>query len=114
MDAPRRDALEPDRATLETWLRAFADAAFDHLARLPTVSAAGRVGPEGAAIAQAVSRPIPEEPFAGGAPELAALVTRAAEAALNTIGPGYLAYIPGGGLPTSAIADFMADVLNRY
>src|SRR5512145_2499710 len=114
MAATRRDALEPDRETFESWLRAFVDTALDHLAKLPTASAAGRVGPEGVAIAQAVSRPIPEEPFPGGAPELAALVTRAAEGALNTIGPGYLAYIPGGGLPTSAIADFMADVLNRY
>jgi aromatic-L-amino-acid decarboxylase len=108
------DALEPDRETLASWLRTFADAALDHLDRLPTTSAAGRVGAEGAAIAQAVSRPIPEEPFAGGAAELAALLTRAAEAALNTIGPGYLAYIPGGGLPASAIANLVGDLLNRY
>jgi aromatic-L-amino-acid/L-tryptophan decarboxylase len=109
-----RDPLEPDRETLASWLRTFTDAVLDHLDRLPTTSAAGILGPEGAAIAQAASRPIPEEPFAGGAPELAALVTRAAEASLNTIGPGYLAYIPGGGLPTTAIADFVADLLNRY
>ena len=116
MPSPRagRNALEPDRETLASWLRTFADAALDHLGRLPTTSAAGCVGPAGAAIASAVSRPIPEDPFEGGAPELAALVTRAAEASLNTIGPGYLAYIPGGGLPTTAIADLVADLLNRY
>jgi aromatic-L-amino-acid decarboxylase len=106
--------LEPSRETLTSWLRTFADAAFDHLDRLESVSATGLVGPEGAAIANAVSRPIPEEPHEGGASELAALVTRAAEAALNTIGPGYLAYIPGGGLPATAIADLVADLLNRY
>lgn len=106
--------LEPDRETLTGWLRTFADAALDHLEKLPTASAAGCVGREGAVIASAVSRPIPEEPVAGGAPELAAIVTRAAEAALNTIGPGYLAYIPGGGLPTTALANLVADLLNRY
>jgi len=29
-------------------------------------------------------------------------------------GPGYLAYIPGGGLYTAAIADFIAGTANRY
>jgi aromatic-L-amino-acid decarboxylase len=31
-----------------------------------------------------------------------------------TAGPGYLAYIPGGGLPAAAIADLIADATNRY
>lgn len=33
---------------------------------------------------------------------------------LNTTGPGYLAYIPGGGLPQSAVADLIADSVNRF
>jgi aromatic-L-amino-acid/L-tryptophan decarboxylase len=32
----------------------------------------------------------------------------------NTAGPGYLAYIPGGGLPHAAVADLIADATNRY
>jgi len=32
----------------------------------------------------------------------------------NTAGPGYLAYIPGGGLFHSALADFIAGSVNRY
>ena len=32
----------------------------------------------------------------------------------TTPGPGYLAYVPGGGLFTSALADFLASALNRY
>lgn len=32
----------------------------------------------------------------------------------NTAGPGYLAYIPGGGLLQSAVADLIADCTNRY
>ena len=32
----------------------------------------------------------------------------------NTAGPGYLAYIPGGGVYASALADFIATATNRY
>ena len=32
----------------------------------------------------------------------------------TTIGPGYFAYIPGGGLYTAALADFIADTTNRF
>ena len=32
----------------------------------------------------------------------------------NTPAPGYLAYIPGGGLFPAALADFIADTTNRY
>src|SRR5262249_12903217 len=32
----------------------------------------------------------------------------------NTAGPGYLAFIPGGGLPTAALADYIALSVNRY
>jgi aromatic-L-amino-acid/L-tryptophan decarboxylase len=34
--------------------------------------------------------------------------------AVETAGPSYLAYIPGGGLFTSALAEFVARVYNRY
>jgi aromatic-L-amino-acid decarboxylase len=45
------------------------------------------------------------------------LLDDALEAARHTFeysGPGYLAYIPGGGLFTSAVAEFLAQGLNRY
>jgi aromatic-L-amino-acid decarboxylase len=32
----------------------------------------------------------------------------------NTAGPGYLAYIPGGGLFHAAVADLITDAVNRY
>jgi aromatic-L-amino-acid decarboxylase len=32
----------------------------------------------------------------------------------NTAGPGYLAYIPGGGVYAAALADFIACAVNRY
>ena len=45
------------------------------------------------------------------------LLDDALEAARHTFeysGPGYLAYIPGGGLFTAALAEFLAQGLNRY
>ena len=33
---------------------------------------------------------------------------------LNTAGPGYMAYIPGGGIPAAALADFLACAVNRF
>ena len=32
----------------------------------------------------------------------------------NTAGPGYLAFIPGGGIPAAALADFVACAVNRF
>ena len=45
------------------------------------------------------------------------LLTEAQAAIAKTFeyaGPGYLAYIPGGGLYTAALADFIAQGVNRY
>jgi aromatic-L-amino-acid/L-tryptophan decarboxylase len=41
-------------------------------------------------------------------------VWRAAEKGFNTAGPGYLAYIPGGGLYAAALGDFLASGFNRF
>lgn len=59
-----------------------------------------------------VSRPPPEAP--GDAGPLLDLIRRAAERSYQTAGPSYLAYIPGGGLFTSALAGFLGAALNRY
>jgi aromatic-L-amino-acid/L-tryptophan decarboxylase len=54
-------------------------------------------------------------PEAGGAFEpLLADALRAARHTFEYSGPGYLAYIPGGGLFTAALAEFLAQGLNRY
>jgi aromatic-L-amino-acid/L-tryptophan decarboxylase len=49
--------------------------------------------------------------------EFAPIFAEAQEAISRTFeyaGPGYLAYIPGGGLYTAALADFIAQGVNRY
>lgn len=56
--------------------------------------------------------PVPE----AGRP-LEALLERLSPAiakSYNTPGPGYLAYIPGGGVYAAALADFVATAVNRY
>lgn len=41
-------------------------------------------------------------------------VRRAAEMSYESAGPGYLAYIPGGGMFAAALGEFLATALNRY
>src|SRR5437867_13046641 len=42
------------------------------------------------------------------------LVSLAASKGSNNAGPGFLAFIPGGGLFTAALADFLADGVDRF
>ncbi len=69
---------------------------------------------EGAAeLARSLVEDVPArgEPFE---PLLKHLFDDLAPKSFETAGPGYLAYIPGGGLPHAAVADLIADALNRY
>jgi aromatic-L-amino-acid decarboxylase len=59
-----------------------------------------------------VSKPPPAGP--GRPDELLDLALRAAEASYETAGGSYLAYIPGGGVFSAAVAEFLAAGLNRY
>ena len=57
------------------------------------------------------------EPLPRSGVALESLLARLAPAfakSFNTAGPGYLAYIPGGGIYSAALADFMAAACNRY
>jgi aromatic-L-amino-acid decarboxylase len=80
----------------------------ESLPRQPACDVAGA-----AEAAAAVSSPMPEH----GRPVdelLSVLFDRAVPKSFNAPGPGYLAYIPGGGLFHSAVADLLADTINRY
>ncbi|MFN2587713.1 MAG: aspartate aminotransferase family protein [Actinomycetota bacterium] len=63
-------------------------------------------------LAEALRAAPPEEPKELS--ELLEIVGRAAAKAYDTAGPGYLAYIPGGGLFSAALADMVACVTNRF
>ena len=96
-------------------MRALADAAMArivaHIEALPTMPAADAIG--GAELARALREPLPEE---GAAFEslLDMLFDRAIPRSFNTAGPGYLAYIPGGGIFHAALADLIANTTNRF
>jgi aromatic-L-amino-acid decarboxylase len=106
--------LEPSDEQFAQWLAAVGDVVRAELSGLPDAPARGSVGAAGLEIAAQVSVPIPEDPTAGGLPALLQRVLTASKATLGTPTPGYLAYIPGGGLPSSALADLLSGILNRY
>jgi len=56
----------------------------------------------------------PAESGECGFDDLMEQVDAAARRTLEFSGPGYLAYIPGGGLYTAALGEFLAQGLNRY
>ncbi|HEY3121097.1 MAG TPA: aminotransferase class I/II-fold pyridoxal phosphate-dependent enzyme [Vicinamibacteria bacterium] len=108
MDA-RELELPPER------MRALVDRAMDRIVRhVETLPQQPAADVEGAAeLARSLAEPLPE----GGAPFeelLALLFDTAVPKSFNTAGPGYLAYIPGGGLFHAAVADLIADAVNRY
>ncbi|MGI9518139.1 MAG: aminotransferase class I/II-fold pyridoxal phosphate-dependent enzyme, partial [Pirellulaceae bacterium] len=60
-----------------------------------------------------LEEPLPREPSALD-PLLDRLFDKYIPASFNTAGHGYLAYIPGGGLPESTIADLIGSLTNRF
>jgi aromatic-L-amino-acid decarboxylase len=106
---PRLLELSPET------MRAMVDQAMDRIVRhhetLPTQPTFATAG--GKKLARALREPLPER----GVPFerlLRLLFGRVIPTSLNTASPGYLAYIPGGGLFHAAVADLVADATNRY
>jgi len=92
-------------------IEAATDRILAHLESLPRQPSADTEG--GAALARSLREPLPET----GRPAeelLDFLFQKVIPKGFNTAGPGYLAYIPGGGLPHSAVADLIAEATNRY
>src|SRR3954471_20299532 len=96
-------------------MRALVQAALDRIVAriesLPSQPVSDTRG--GFEVAQSLAEPLPET----GTPvaELLDLFfDRAIPPTMNTTSPGYLAYIPGGGLFHAAVADLIADSMNRY
>lgn len=83
----------------------------DHLASLPSQPMHATRG--GKRLARSLREGLPER----GMPYeklLSFLFGRIIPHSLNTASPGYLAYVPGGGLFHAAVADLIADATNRY
>jgi aromatic-L-amino-acid decarboxylase len=102
--------LEPGPKERRRWRDAVLAYAERFLERLPELRAYD--GDSGRA------RRIRETPFTDGPAEWEEILATLAECVdgtgINPASGGHLGYIPGGGLPISAWADFLADVTNRY
>ena len=108
-DADR--TLEPSADEMRRLVRLAMDRIVEHVETLPHQRSGDTHG--GAELARALQEGLPEQ----GAPfdELMEIVfQRAAPKSFNTAGPGYLAYIPGGGLFYSGLADLIGDIVNRF
>lgn len=96
-------------------MRRLVDAAMDRLVvHIGTLDEQPVDGSEGAAaFSRTLIEPLPEQ---GSDYEglLDFLFTNAIPRTFNAASPGYLAYVPGGGLFHSAVADLIADAVNRY
>jgi aromatic-L-amino-acid decarboxylase len=68
---------------------------------------------EAASVARSVMEPMPT---AGTDPAIVfrRLFDEILPVGVNSAGPGYLAYVPGGGIPHAAIADLIAATANRF
>ncbi len=104
-------SLELSGGALAALIDAAKERVLRHIESLPRQPSADVEG--GVALARSLAEPLPRE----GRPYeelLDLLFTRVIPKSFNTAGPGYLAYIPGGGLPHSAVADLIAGSTNRY
>jgi len=86
------------------------DYAIDFLRRGPETPASSFEGAEAAA--EAHREPPPDS--GGEFPPLVELVETIARNSANNAGPGFLAYIPGGGLFASSLADLLSTTIDRF
>lgn len=102
--------LEPGRAEMTACGQAAVEFVASFVEGLETAPGTG-VSPDGR-LRELLLRPPAEGPSDFGG--LLSAFGAAAAHAVETAGPGYLAYIPGGGLYSSALAEFLARSVNRY
>ncbi len=102
--------LEPNAATLDLLTSACVAFVREHLLSLAEQPSADLDG--AAALAATFREAVPED--GASIDSLLARLGPAVAKSFNTAGPGYLAFIPGGGIPTAALADYVALSVNRY
>ena len=103
--------LEPDANEMRRLVDEAMRRITAHIESLPTQPA---MNVEGATeYARTLIEPLPQQ---GASYEslLDFLFNDAIPRSFNAAGPGYLAYVPGGGIFHSAVADLIADAVNRY
>src|SRR5258706_9971062 len=103
--------LEPAAAELRAMADEVVARCVEHIATAGQQPSCGDVN--AAALCRTMREPAPEQGTALG-PLLDRLFAEYIPRSFTTIGPGYFAYIPGGGLYPAALADFIADTTNRF
>lgn len=103
--------LEPDATEMHRLVDEAMRRIVAHIESLPSQPASNVDG--AAELARTLIEPLPQR---GIAYEqlLDFLFDEAIPRSFNAAGPGYLAYIPGGGIFHAAVADLIADAVNRY
>jgi aromatic-L-amino-acid/L-tryptophan decarboxylase len=103
--------LEPDASEMHRLVDDAMRRIVAHIESLPSQPASNVEG--AAEIARTLIEPLPNvgTPYAE---LLDFLFDEAIPRSFNAAGPGYLAYIPGGGIFHAAVADLIADAVNRY
>ncbi|HKI95685.1 MAG TPA: aminotransferase class V-fold PLP-dependent enzyme [Gemmatimonadales bacterium] len=103
--------LEPSAAEMRRLVDAAMERIVTHIMSLPDQPASNPAGAH--ELARSLVEPLPERGTSFD--ELLRIVfDRAVPTSFNTAGPGYLAYIPGGGIFDAAVADLVSDAINRY
>ena len=103
--------LEPSASEMRELVSAAMDRIVAHIESLPTQPA---MNVDGATeFARTLIEPLPQH---GASYEslLDFLFDEAIPRSFTAAGPGYLAYVPGGGIFHAAVADLIADAVNRY
>ncbi len=103
--------LELDAGAMRSMVEQAMDRIVAHIESLPDQPASAIEG--GGELARSLAESLPEtgSPFTE---LLELLFDRVVPCSFNTAAPSYMAYIPSGGLFHSAVADLIADSVNRY
>jgi len=110
-DPPEGWPLEPDEETVRSWLEEATELVLEHLRTLHEQPAANAEVDE--EDVRRLVEPMPEEGSDAG--ELLRKVVREyVPRTFNTAHPGYFAYVPGGGVVPSAVAELVTHITNRY
>jgi aromatic-L-amino-acid decarboxylase len=103
--------LEFSVADMRRMAEAVVTRAIAHVASLPVQPVRGDV--DAAAFCESMREPAPEEPTPLD-PLLDRLFEDYIPRSFNAAAPGYLAFIPGGGVYPAALADVISNAVNRY
>ncbi len=109
---PAQRLLEPSPAEMRRMVDSATTRILDHLGSLPSQRASDLAGVD-ALVRELAEDSLPEhgEPLPA---LLDLLFDQAIPKSFNSAGPGYLGYIPGGGIFPAAVADLISGSVNRY